>query len=172
MASSDDAEPGVLTPTAIALAAWWGGYGTYWHFFVQDDLKLSDRLTVNIGLRYEYTPFLNGYKGQVATFDPSRAQPIIVASETDQINLTAQPAAAVGYNLYKNLIQTSHQAGLPYSIAYPDTHQFAPRVGFAWRPFGQNTVIRGGYGIFYSHAKRRDYVARPPRQRHSRRNTK
>jgi hypothetical protein len=130
-------------------ATWWGGYGTYWHFFVQDDLKLSDRLTVNLGLRYEYTPFLNGYKGQVATFDPKRAQPIIVASETDQINLTAQPAAAVGYNLYKNLIQTSHQAGLPYSIAYPDTHQFAPRVGLAWRPFGQNTVIRGGYGIFY-----------------------
>jgi hypothetical protein len=130
-------------------ATWWGGYGTYWHFFVHDDLKLSDRLTVNLGLRYEYTPFLNGYKGQVATFDPSQSKPIIVASETDQINLSAQPAASVGYNLYKNLIQTSHQAGLPYSIVYPDKTQFAPRVGMAWRPFGQNTVIRGGYGIFY-----------------------
>jgi hypothetical protein len=130
-------------------ATWWGGYGAYWHFFVQDDLKLSNRLTVNLGLRYEYTPFLNGYKGQVATFDASQAKPIIVASESDQINLSAQPAATVGYNLYKNLIQTSHQAGLPYSIAYPDKHQFAPRVGLAWRPFDESTVVRAGYGIFY-----------------------
>ena len=130
-------------------ATWWGGYGTYWHFFVQDDIKLSSRLTVNIGLRYEYAPWLTGYKGQVATFDPSRSKPIIVASETDQIDLTAQPAASVGYKLYQNLIQTSQQAGLPYSIASPDSRQFAPRVGFAWRALGNSLVIRGGYGIFY-----------------------
>jgi len=130
-------------------ATWWGGYGTYWHFFVQDDFKVTDRLTLNLGLRYEYTPFLNGYKGQVATFDPKQAKPIIVASESDQINLSAQPAATIGYQLYQNLIQTSHQAGLPYSIVSPDTHQFAPRFGLAWRPFGQSTVLRGGYGMFY-----------------------
>ncbi len=130
-------------------ATWWGGYGTYWNFFVQDDLKVSDKLTLNLGLRYEYTPWLNGYRGQVATFDPTQAKSIIVASNTDQIDLGAQPAAVVGYTLYKDLIQTSSQAGLPYSITYPDTHQFAPRFGLAWRPFGEDTVLRGGYGIFY-----------------------
>ena len=130
-------------------ATWWGGSGIYWHFFGQDDLKLGNRLTLNLGLRYEYTPWLGGYKGQAAGFDPTRAKPIIVASETDQIDLTAQPAAPVGYALYRDLIQTSSQAGLPYTISYADKRQWAPRLGFAWRPLGEATVIRGGYGIFY-----------------------
>jgi hypothetical protein len=51
-------------------ATWWGGYGTYWQFFVQDDIKVSSRLTLNVGLRYKYNPWLKGYRGQVATFDP------------------------------------------------------------------------------------------------------
>jgi len=38
----------------------WGGYGTYWHAFIQDDFKVSHRLTLNIGLRYEYNPWLKG----------------------------------------------------------------------------------------------------------------
>jgi hypothetical protein len=38
---------------------------------------------------------------------------------------------------------------LPYSIAYTDRTQFGPRVGFAWQPLGPDTVIRGGFGMFY-----------------------
>ena len=130
-------------------ATWWGGSGIYWHFFGQDDVKISDRLTLSLGLRYEYTPWLKGYRGQVATFDPTRAKSIIVASETDKIDLTSQNLAATGYALYQDLIQTSSQAGLPITITYPDKRQWAPRFGFAWRPFGEATVVRGGYGIFY-----------------------
>jgi hypothetical protein len=130
-------------------ATWWGGYGTYWHFFLQDDVKVNNRLTLNLGLRYEYTPWLNGYKGQVATFDPTKAKSIIVASKTDQIDLDAQPLAKVGYDLYKDLIQTSSQAGLPLSITSQSKTNWAPRFGLAWRPFGEKTVVRAGYGIFY-----------------------
>jgi hypothetical protein len=130
-------------------ATWWGGSGIYWHFFFQDDLKVSEKLTLNLGLRYEYTPWLTGYRNQAATFDPTQAKPIIVSSDSAQIDLAAQPAAPVGYALYKDLIQTTSQAGLPLTVTYNDTRQFAPRVGLAWRPFGENTVIRGGYGIFY-----------------------
>ena len=126
-----------------------GGLGTYWHFFVQDDIKASKKLTLNVGLRYEYTPWLKGYRGQLGTFDPSSPKPIIDASDTDQIDLGAQFAAPAAYPIFKDFIQTSHQAGLPINITYNDLRQWAPRFGFAWRPFGEKTVVRGGYGIFY-----------------------
>jgi len=130
-------------------ATWWGGYGTYWHAFFQDDFKVSQRLTINLGLRYEYNPWLKGYRGQVATFDPTQAKSIIVASDTDKIDLDAQPLAKVGYQLYQDLIQTSSQAGLPISITQQSRNGWAPRFGLAWRPIGEKTVLRGGYGIFY-----------------------
>ena len=51
--------------------------------------------------------------------------------------------------MFSDLIQTSSQAGLPLNITKNDNRQIAPRLGFAWRPFGPDTVVRGGYGIFY-----------------------
>ena len=126
-----------------------GGAYTAWHFFLQDDFKVSSRLTLNLGLRYEYTPWAAGYRGQTGTFDGTQARPIIVGSRTNEVDLGAQPAARTAYGYLKNLIQTSTEAGLPYSITYPDKKQFGPRFGLAWRPFGATTVIRGGYGLFY-----------------------
>ncbi len=128
---------------------WFGGDATYWHFFAQDDFKVNNRLTLNLGLRYEYSPWMRGYKNQLGTFDGTSPKPIIVASNNDQIDLSSQFSAPTAYSLFGNLIQTSHQAGLPLSITDPDNNQWAPRFGLAWRPFGHNTVIRGGYGIFY-----------------------
>ena len=130
-------------------ATFWGGIGTYWHFYGQDDWKVTDRLTLNVGLRYEYSPWLTPYKGQGAGFNPALSRPIIVSSNTDSIDLNAQPDAATGYALYQNYIQTTHQAGLPRTVTNIDYLQFAPRVGFAYRPFGDKTVFRGGYGQFY-----------------------
>ncbi len=129
-------------------ATWWGGTGTYWHGFIQDDFRLTNDLTVNLGLRYEYTPWLTAYRNQGAVFDPTRDKPIIVSSETDQIDLAAQQLADVGYRLFGDLIQTSSQAGVPLQLTKNDTNQWAPRIGFAYR-LGERTVIRGGYGMFY-----------------------
>ncbi len=126
-----------------------GGQATYSHFYVQDDVKVNDRLSLNLGLRYEYSPWASGYRGQVGTFDPLSARPIIVAGETDAIDLASQFAGPSAYGLFRNLIQTSSQAGLPLSITSTDKAQFGPRFGFAWRPFGDKTVLRGGYGIFF-----------------------
>ena len=125
-----------------------GGQATYWHFYVQDDFKVSDRLTLNLGLRYELSPWASGYRGQVGTFDPSSTRPIIVASDNDQIDLAAQFAGPSAYALFQNYIQTSSQAGLPLSITATDKAQFGPRFGFAWS-VTDKTVLRGGYGTFF-----------------------
>jgi hypothetical protein len=139
-------------PASVARAypgANFGGQRWYQQYFGQDDIRVNSKLTVNIGLRYEYSPWLNGYKGQLGTFDPTKAKPIIVEGNTSQVDLTSQYAAPAAYQFFGQYIQTSSQAGLPYSITYTNRTQFAPRVGFAWQPLGPDTVIRGGFGIFY-----------------------
>lgn len=135
-----------------------GGDYTAWHLFIQDDWKVTNRLTFNIGLRYESTPWATAFRGQTGTFDGTQARPIIVASNTSTPDLGAQPAATTAYGYLKSLIQTSSEAGLPYSITSPDKKQWAPRFGFAWRPIGETTVVRGGYGIFYEGESTSDRV--------------
>ncbi len=46
-------------------------------------------------------------------------------------------------------IQPGGHGGLPDSLVRPDRKNFAPRIGFAWKPL-PNTVVRGGYGINYN----------------------
>lgn len=141
-----------------------GGDSRAWHLFLQDDIKLAKRLTLNLGLRYEFTPWMSPYRGQTGTFDGTQARPIIVAGKTKDIDLGAQPGARTAYGYLKDLIQTSSEAGLPYSITYPDRKQWSPRFGLAWRPAGETTVIRGGYGIFYEteYSDRRVNLFMPP----------
>ncbi|HUT57553.1 MAG TPA: hypothetical protein VNA25_06845, partial [Phycisphaerae bacterium] len=128
---------------------WAGGIGDFWHLFAQEDLKVSKNLTLNLGLRYEFNPFLSGYRNQVGAFDGTLDKPIIVGGEGDTPDLGAQASAPDTYAQFGYLIQTTSQAGLPLQVTYHDKKQFAPRLGLAWRPFGEATVIRSGYGIFY-----------------------
>ncbi len=125
-----------------------GGQGLYKQFFVQDDYRVNDRLTINMGLRYEYSPWLDGYKGQVGTFDPTQSKPIIVSGTGTVPDLTPQPAAPAAYQYFGQYIQTSSQAHLPINITYTDKTQFAPRVGVSVAA-DRKTVVRAGFGMFY-----------------------
>lgn len=125
-----------------------GGEQWYKQFFVQDDIRVNNRLTLNVGLRYEYSPWLEGYKGQVGTFDPTQSKPVIVGGRGAVPDLTAQPAAQRAYDVFGQYIQTTSTAGLPYTSTYPDKTQFGPRVGLAFSPDAK-TVFRSGFGIFF-----------------------
>jgi hypothetical protein len=126
-----------------------GGQRWYHQYFAQDDIRINNRLTVNVGLRYEYSPWLNGYKGQLGTFDPTQAKPLIIEGNGTQLDLSSQLVAPIAFQYFGQFMQTTAQAGLPYSVTYTDRTQFAPRLGFSWRPVGDSTVIRGGFGMFY-----------------------
>lgn len=125
-----------------------GGEGWSRQFYFQDDFRVTDRLTVNAGLRYEYTPWLHGYLGQVGTFDPTQSKPIIDSGSGTTPNLAAQSAAPAAYRFFGQYIQTSSEAGLPSQITYTDALQLAPRVGISFS-VDRKTVVRAGLGVFY-----------------------
>lgn len=130
------------------------GYAKTYAFYVQDDWKVTPRLTVNYGLRWEYHPM---FKDRLLN-----ATNLVLDSQTfingEQINgtvvipneesfkiLNPQFAAAIA----PTPIVTAQQAGLPESLRNSVKTDFGPRVGVAWRPFADGkTVIRGGYGRF------------------------
>ena len=114
--------------------------------FVQDDFKASSNLTLNFGLRYDLTLPPSEKYGRWSNFLPSTDQ-IAISSNAALPNLQQQLAATNE----TNKVVLASQVGLPSSLAHPDKVNFAPRLGFAWRPFGGNrTSIRGGYGLSYS----------------------
>jgi len=89
-------------------------------FFVQDDWKLTPTLTLNLGLRYEYTtPFYGSGTNKNINFNPATGG-LVFASDKDKYLTT------------------------------PDRNNFGPRVGFAWQAMPERLVVRGGYGIFYN----------------------
>lgn len=129
-------------------AANFGGQQTYYQFFGQDDIRFSERLTINLGLRYEYSPWLNGYKGQLGTFLPGNPRPVVVSGNGPTVDLSSQFAAPAAYQFFGQYIQTSSQAGLPYNLTYTDKTQLGPRIGISYG-VTPKTVLRAGFGMFY-----------------------
>src|SRR5262249_43028948 len=118
-------------------------------FFFQDAWKLSSRITLNLGLRYELiTPFVDK-NDLIANFDPD-----FVNSSTGQLGRFVIPSNKTLDFLDPRIINFGYvlagDSGLDVGrgVVRTDKNDWAPRVGIAWR-IGQNSVIRGGYGIYY-----------------------
>lgn len=121
----------------------------YSAFYVNDFWKVHPRLTLTLGLRYDYWHNKAAVRGNVGTFDETIGK--IVAGEDDgKIDLTSQPVAPFLAEATKDMWIPASQAKLPPGL-FEANGYMSPRVGVAWRPFGDTkTVVRGGYGIFTS----------------------
>jgi hypothetical protein len=107
----------------------------YYSWFAQDDWKITPKLTLNIGVRYELeTPYTERYNRLFWGFDPNVRSPLQVP----------------GMDLW-GAVKFAGIDGMPRTEGRIDGNNFGPRFGFAYRLF-KNTVIRGGYGLFYSSA--------------------
>jgi hypothetical protein len=126
--------------------------GNEWHGFVQDNWKMTKRLTVNLGLRYEYASPLSEKLNRWSTLD-IRNRRVIVASEDGRTYPQSLWIPGIEQQLMPLPIVTSEEAGLDRSLVNKDRNNFAPRVGFALDLFGnQRTILRSGYGIYYNAA--------------------
>ena len=122
--------------------------------FFQDDFKVSSRLTLNLGVRWEYDGTLGDKYGNLTNVWPSDLVP---NSQVPTAPGTSQ-AAFAGYVVPKNFLDhypappdgvRTFDGNFPSKNGIPLT-AFAPRVGFAWQPTDSGQlVIRGGAGIFY-----------------------
>jgi hypothetical protein len=112
-------------------------------FYAQDDWKVTSKLTLNLGMRYELDLPVYYKGGQMASFNPKLGViqiPSTVRSDLDPRRYTFPTRIPVPIQTYEGsrLCQT-------------DKNNLAPRAGFAYRPFNDNkTSVRGGYGIFYN----------------------
>ena len=104
--------------------------------YLQDDWKVTPSLTLNLGIRYNFSQPIKEIDAKTQTFDFRRGVLVI-----------SRPLSEGGIDYPVRGIEQAYNSQ-PRVTHYKD---FEPRIGFAWRPFGTaNTVIRGGYGIFYT----------------------
>ncbi|MEI9812612.1 MAG: carboxypeptidase regulatory-like domain-containing protein [Acidobacteriota bacterium] len=131
------------------------GFASHYAFYVQDNWKVTSRLTFNYGLRYEYHPNYEDHYLNVANFLPDyvstvngqtvKGAVVIPNGQKAQDNLNADFVASIA----PTPVLTAAQAGLPQSLRYSQKTDFGPRFGFAWRATKDGKlVIRGGIGRY------------------------
>jgi outer membrane receptor protein involved in Fe transport len=129
---------GAAAPSNIRTKSYYG--------FLQDEWHATKKLTLTLGVRYEYNSPKSDTLGRTFSIVPG-------------LQSTRFPNAPLG------LVFPGDQ-GAPRGVNFPDTHNWAPRIGFAWNPDGAGkTSVRGGFGIFYDILKAEDnfqFNGQPP----------
>ena len=102
-----------------------------WGTFFQDDWKIRDNLTLNLGIRYDYFSPITDELGQTSTF------------------IITQPATGAPQSGQAQVINAGTNGLPPNGTYFPDKDGFQPRAGFSWNVTGDSKLaLRGGAGIF------------------------
>jgi hypothetical protein len=123
------------------------GLSTAWYdawqegAFIQDNWKLTKRLTLNLGVRYDYTSPFREEQNRGSIFDPTYPGGRLLTANMAAV--TAADSPLVAYTPERD-------------IEEPTKTNWSPRLGISYRPF-ENTVIRTGYGIYYDSNEYNDY---------------
>jgi len=119
------------------------------NIFIQDDFKATSRLTLNLGLRWEFDAYPTDKYGNLTNIWLSQIQKVPVPGSSSATGTYSGFVAPANYQgvlpagILKNSSNGPTRTGAPWN-------NFAPRIGFAWQPTGNSKfVVRGGYGYFY-----------------------
>jgi outer membrane receptor protein involved in Fe transport len=121
-----------------------------YNVFVQDDWKISPRLTMNLGVRYELDMPVYETRGLLSTFDPALYRP-------RSLSVDGVPGGPPAGDLVQagNVAPSFAVAEVPnvgkYVVKNVDFKDVGPRLGFAYRPWkSERFIVRGGYGLAFS----------------------
>jgi hypothetical protein len=112
-------------------------------WYLQDDWKVTNKLTLNLGIRYEMQPSPTDRFNKMAWFDPTAVNPITAMEITQPVGgASPSPITALGKLVWPN------NGNYGRGVITNSYLNFAPRFGFAYHP-AEKWVVRGAYGIFY-----------------------
>ena len=112
----------------------------YYGWYLQDDWKILPNVTLNLGVRYDVETPRTSPDDTSNGFDNTRIHPV---------------------GGFPGVIRFAGVDGEPRTPFDTDFNNLGPRFGLSWRPFGGDTVVRGGYGIFFGNLDDRGSAAGP-----------
>lgn len=110
--------------------------------YIQDDWKVTPRLTLSYGIRYEYNQPVTAQQGNIYSFDPATGSVIVPDDQSRRLFSPSFPATIP--------VVTASSLGLPSGLRRADKNNWAPRFGFSYQ-LDSKTVVRGGWGLYYAH---------------------
>jgi hypothetical protein len=121
-------------------------------FYFQDNFRVSSRLMLNLGVRWQFTPFPMDKHDTFTSFDVNN---MAIVTPTGLNTLYQQGVATPAYiqlmESYGARFETAQQAGIPTKLVYNNWHDLSPHVGFAYRALQgkKSFVVRGGTSLNY-----------------------
>jgi hypothetical protein len=133
----------------MAVNASYAERNSIYAFYVQDDYKVSPKLTLNLGLRYEVeSPTTERYDRAVRNFDATSSSPLEAMAKA-QYAASPIPEIPAAQFAVRGGLTFVNAGGNPRGYWDPSKKNFMPRIGIAYQ-LDSRTVLRAGFGIYFS----------------------
>ncbi len=153
---------GASTYETSLLRSWYylrGGEGA---LYFQDNYKVTPRLTLNLGMRWEYWQAYRDKNNMMVGFDPANKAMVLGTDLDTMYRMGASvPSVVAKYQSLGLKFESWKDAGLPQNLVNDRNKNFGPRVGFAYRALdgSKSFVIRGGYSLAYFNLDQNSFVS-------------